>query len=119
MNAKTLILISVFLGGAAQICLKQGLNEVQKRENKSVLGLPFLVLSQPFVWAWGFSFVIATALWLVGLQKVDLSYAYPLVSLGYILVAVLARLFLKERIDRNRWAAIMLLGIGVILIAGS
>jgi drug/metabolite transporter (DMT)-like permease len=65
------------------------------------------------------TFVVATASWLVGLQRVDLSYAYPLVSLGYVLVAVLAIVFFHERIDYTRWTAIAVLSVGVILIASS
>ena len=118
MNAKTFILVSVLLSGIAQVFLKQGMNEVQKQK-KHFSNLVLLVPRQPFVWAWGLSFVVATALWLIGLEKVDLSYAYPLVSLGYVLVAILAMIFFKERIGPRRWAAILLLSIGVVLIAGS
>jgi multidrug transporter EmrE-like cation transporter len=53
------------------------------------------------------------------LQKLDLSYAYPLVSIGYVLVCVLSAVFFHERVDRNRWLAILVIGSGVILIAGS
>ena len=119
MNPKTLILISVILSGVAQVCLKKGMIQVGKRANGGLLRLGFSVLREPFVWIWGLAFVIATGLWLVGLQRVDLSYAYPMVSLGYVLVAFLAILFFHERIDKARWAAIAVVCIGVVLIAGS
>lgn len=119
MNAKLLILISVLLSGIAQVCLKEGLNQARARKASNLLGLAWSVARQPFVWIWGFSFVVATALWLVGLQHVDLSYAYPMVSLGYVLVAVLAMVFFKEHISRSRWAAILVISAGVILIASS
>jgi drug/metabolite transporter (DMT)-like permease len=63
--------------------------------------------------------VLATALWLLGLQKLELSYAYPLVAFGYILVNVLSALFFHEAVDRNRWMAVAVIGLGVMLIAGS
>ncbi|HEX7962932.1 MAG TPA: EamA family transporter [Terriglobales bacterium] len=119
MTSKSLILISVVLSGLAQVSLKKGMNHVQQRNGSGVWSLIWAVLRERFVWLWGFSFIIATSLWLVGLQKVDLSYAYPLVSLGYVLVSVLAIKFFNEKIDSNRWTAILVICAGVMAIAGS
>ena len=63
--------------------------------------------------------MVATSVWLIGLQRVDLSYAYPMVSLGYVLVSLLAMAFFKEQVQRDRWIAILVICAGVILIAGS
>jgi drug/metabolite transporter (DMT)-like permease len=119
MNPKILILVSVVLSGVAQVSLKKGLMHVQQRNPNGVIRLGLSVLSEVFVWTWGFLFVIATSLWLIGLQRVDLSYAYPLVSLGYVLVSVLAIKLFNEKIDLTRWTAILVICAGVILIAGS
>jgi drug/metabolite transporter (DMT)-like permease len=77
------------------------------------------VAGQPFVWMWGICFVAATGLWLLGLNNLDLSYAYPLVSFGYVLVNLLSALLFNERVDRHRWAAVVVICVGVALIAGS
>src|SRR5438874_8540878 len=119
MGAKILILISVVLSGLAQVFLKKGMNHVQQRSSSRIWNLALAVLSEGFVWLWGLSFVIATSFWLIGLQKVDLSYAYPLVSLGYVLVSVLAVKFFNEKIDGSRWTAILIICGGVIAIASS
>jgi len=119
MSPKILILVSVVLSGVAQVSLKKGLIHVQHRNPNGLMRLGLSVLSELFVWMWGFLFVIATSLWLIGLQRVDLSYAYPLVSLGYVLVSVLAIKFFNEKIDLTRWTAIFVICLGVILIAGS
>ena len=119
MSPRTLILISVLLSGIAQVCLKQGMNRVQRRSHSGWLGVFVSVLRESFVWCWGLCFVVATSLWLIGLQRVDLSYAYPMVSLGYVLVSVLAMTFFKEQVQRDRWIAILVICAGVILIAGS
>ena len=58
-------------------------------------------------------------LWLGGLQKLDLSYAYPLVSVGYVLVTLLSAVVVHERVDGRRWLAVGVISLGVILIAGS
>jgi undecaprenyl phosphate-alpha-L-ara4N flippase subunit ArnE len=121
MNAKFMIWASVSLSALAQICLKHGLTQVQKRRasHSGLSSVVVGVVGQSFVWLWGLCFVVATGLWLLGLQRLDLSYAYPLVSFGYVLVSILSALFFKEHVDRNRWAAIAVLSVGVMLIAGS
>jgi undecaprenyl phosphate-alpha-L-ara4N flippase subunit ArnE len=121
MNPKLMIWSSVALSALAQICLKHGLTKAQERVSAGA-GIPGLILSvasQTFIWLWALCFALATTLWLLGLQRLDLSYAYPLVSFGYVLVSMLSALLFHERVDANRWAAIAVLSIGVFLIAGS
>ena len=119
MGPKILILVSVVLSGLAQVFLKKGMIHVQQKDRDSIWKLVTAVFTERFVWLWGFSFVIATSLWLVGLQKVDLSYAYPLVSLGYVLVSVLAVRYFGEKINGIRWTAILIICAGVMAIASS
>jgi drug/metabolite transporter (DMT)-like permease len=121
MNAKLMIWASVALSALAQMFLKQGLGNLQRAigTNRSVVSLGLGVIRQGFVWLWCVSFLAATILWLLGLQKLELSYAYPLVAGGYVLVSILSALFFHERVDRNRWAAVAVISLGVMLIAGS
>jgi drug/metabolite transporter (DMT)-like permease len=120
MSPKLMIWISVTLSAIAQIFLKQGLSKLQKNRTSGGIGSMILgVARQPYVWLWGICFVLATALWLLGLQKLDLSYAYPLVAFGYVLVNIMSALFFRESVNRNRWMAVAVIGLGVMLIAGS
>ncbi len=122
MNPKPLIWCSVFASGVAQIFLKQGMLNVQRNRDAapgSLFRLALGALREGYVWLWGVTFVAATGLWLLGLQRVDLSYAYPLVSFSYVLVSILASLFLHERVGRDRWLAIVVICLGVMLIAGT
>ena len=121
MSPKLMIWTSVVLSALAQIFLKYGLTLAQKNRagRRGLLELLLGVIRQSFVWMWGLCFVLATALWLLGLQKLELSYAYPLVSFGYVLVSILSALFFHERVDGNRCVAIAVISIGVMLIAGS
>ena len=121
MSPKLMIWASVALSALAQIFLKQGLSKLQRAlgTERSVLSLASGVVRQSFIWLWGVSFVAATALWLLGLQKLELSYAYPLVAAGYVLVNILSVLFFHERVDRNRWVSVAMISLGVMLIAGS
>ena len=49
--------------------------------------------------------------WLMVLTKIDLSLAYPLLSLNYIFILLGAKFLFKEAIPIHRW-----LGVGVILL---
>jgi drug/metabolite transporter (DMT)-like permease len=121
MSPKLMIWISVTLSAVAQIFLKQGLSGFQRsRSGHGGMGSLVLgVVRQTYVWLWGICFVLATALWLLGLQKLDLSYAYPLVAFGYVLVNIMSAFFFHESVNRNRWIAVAVIGLGVMLIAGS
>lgn len=122
MSPKTMVWLSVLLSAVAQVFLKHGLNRVTLRnrgQRPQPAALLVGVLSEGWVWLWGCSFVIATALWLLGVQRLDLSYAFPLLSIGYILVNLLSVWFFRERVDGMRWVAVAIISVGVILIAGS
>ena len=121
MSPKLMIWLSVILSAVAQIFLKQGLSRIQKQRAHAAKVDPLVlaVIRQAYVWFWGVCFIIATVLWLLGLQKLELSYAYPLVAFGYVLVNVLSALCFSERVTLNRWIAVTVIGVGVMLIAGS
>ncbi len=121
MSPKSMIWLSVTLSAVAQIFLKQGLARVVKRraERDAAPSLVVDVIQQAYVWLWALCFVLATVLWLLGLQKLDLSYAYPLVAFGYVLVNILSAVFFAERVTLNRWMAVAVIGVGVMLIAAS
>jgi drug/metabolite transporter (DMT)-like permease len=121
MTPKMMIWTSVVLSALAQIFLKRGLSSLQKKlgSRKGLFGLAFGIATQPFIWMWLLSFVAATGLWLLGLQKLELSYAYPLVSFGYVLVNLLSWMLFQEKVDRNRWTAVAVISLGVWMIAGS
>ena len=55
--------------------------------------------------------------WLVVLTKVDLSLAYPLLSINYIVILLGARFLFNEAIPIRRWigVAVILLGISILV----
>lgn len=65
------------------------------------------------------SYGISFLLWIKVLSKVELSYAYPMVSLGYVLVMIFSYFFFKENITPIRILGVAFIMIGVILVARS
>ena len=113
-----LILTGVLLNAAAQIVLKQGMRSIGifafTLDNLIPIGLrvgmnPFVLLGIGF---YGISVVV----WLMVLSRVDVSYAYPMLSVGYIVAALAGRLFFGEPVDLTRWAGIITICMGVWLI---
>lgn len=119
MNPKIMVWASVALSAVAQIFLKHGLNRVVVYGGRSPVALLRAASRQSSLWAWAGCFTLATALWLLALERLDLSYAYPLLSVGYILVNLLSMFFFRERVNGARWLAVGVISIGVVLIAGS
>lgn len=72
-------------------------------------------------WLWiGILFYLANFfLWIVLLSRVDLSIAFPMSSFTYIIVPVLAIIFLKEQVHLIRWAGIFFIIIGITLTSRS
>jgi uncharacterized membrane protein len=51
------------------------------------------------------------------LSWADLSYVLPVTSIGYVLSALVGKLFMHESITGWRWAGILLIVAGVMLVA--
>ncbi|HSV14728.1 MAG TPA: EamA family transporter [Tepidisphaeraceae bacterium] len=64
-----------------------------------------------------FSFIIEGLFWSAALYFLDVTVAHPIGSIVFVVVAVLARLFLHERISPRRWLGITLILAGTVLVA--
>ena len=118
MSPTAALWTSIVLGACAQVFLKRGVspkNVSPQKNGPPPSGLSLLLSG--WVLAWAACFVLATGLWLVGLSHMEISYAFPLLSLGYPIVAILSMMFLKERVTPARWIAILIITIGVAIIA--
>jgi drug/metabolite transporter (DMT)-like permease len=116
MSPIVMLWSSILLGGVAQILLKCGVSTAQKlKGNKR--GWWLGLLTSGWIWAWALCFAVATVLWLLAVSQLSISYAFPLLSAGYVLVAILSRIFLGETVSSKRWAAIAVICLGVVLIA--
>lgn len=115
-----LILGSVVLAAIAQLTLKYGMNQVGaigRSELGSPLATALRVFRQPAV-VGGFAlFGLSAVLWLVVLSRTSLSFAYPFAALTYVLILVFDRVVLGEPVTVLRWAGVLLIIGGLILIS--
>ena len=112
------LLTSIGLGGVAQIALKLSLRGRSAAAPKSAASWAALLRS-PWLWVYFVCFGVATGMWLLALSGLNLSYAFPLLSLSYPVVALLASLCLQEQVSSRRWLAIAVICCGVVLIVRS
>lgn len=75
------------------------------------------VVFSPFVFLGLCTFVISMASHLYVLSKVELSYAYPFLSLAYVVVAVYAYFIFQEDLNAMRVIGIAFICVGTIFIA--
>jgi multidrug transporter EmrE-like cation transporter len=121
MNLSTFgfILSGICLNAIAQLLLKAGTNAVGAihltAENWFATGVK-LATQLPIVGGLG-CYVLSVVVWIIGLSRVDVTVAYPMLSLGYILNALGAWYFLGEAVSLQRLLAIGIILIGVALIA--
>ena len=122
MFALTLVLACIFMGAFGQISLKKGMNEIGRINNLSELFNVknlFMIFTNTHIFVGIALYALAMVLWLGALSQLDVSYIYPLLSLGYVVTAIIAFIFIKENITLLRWVGIILVVIGSYLIIRS
>jgi drug/metabolite transporter (DMT)-like permease len=120
MSAGVLALwASIGIGAFAQIALKRAVSAGFGTPNPASIRWWLRLLRCGWLWLYFACFSLATALWLLALSSLNLSYAFPLLSASYVVVALLGRFWLKEIVSTRRWVAIAVICSGVILIARS
>ena len=115
-----LILLSVTCNALAQVLLKKGMLVLGPNLSEGdAFGKARRILFQPYVIAGLACFGGSLVTWLIVLSTVEVSAAYPLYGLGYIITAVAGRSLFDERLSAARWIGIALICVGVGLVAQS
>ena len=118
----TLILTGVGLNAAAQLLLKVAARPLAHFSDFDMQTLHHsvvsLVTSLPF-WAGMLCYGTSVCVWLAALSKAPVSTAYPMLSLGYIVVAVVSVLWLGETLSPAKVLGIALICAGVVLVSRS
>jgi multidrug transporter EmrE-like cation transporter len=111
-NPYLLLLMAIVVGVTGQLLLKLGMT---RRPGFRLIETAGLFRNWPVLAGFG-CYGISTLLYLQVLAKLELSLAYPTVSLGYVLVIILSRVFFKERVSLTRWVGVLIICVGVIFV---
>lgn len=116
-----LILMTDILESIAELFFKKGAaaTGIKNVGLHNFLYFTSKIVSAPSLWL-GFLFYSLNFLfWMVVLSRIDLSVASPVGSATYIIVPILAVLFLREKVTLLRWAGVFLILIGIFFISHS
>lgn len=115
------ILFTVATNAAAQLMLKYGMMQLGPLSFAGVNPLikVLQIVFSPWVFLGLCTFVISMVSHLFVLSKVELSFAYPFLSLAYVMVAVFAYFVFREDLNALRIAGIAFICVGTVLIAQS
>jgi multidrug transporter EmrE-like cation transporter len=121
-SALWLVFAAALFGAGGQLSLKIGMGQVGRIGANSLeqpLQLLLRVLTTPFVLGGLGLYVLGAALWLAVLSREQLSFAYPILAVGYAVTPTLAWLMLGESVNPVRWLGIGTICAGVLLTARS
>ena len=115
-----LILCSIFLSSIAQIVLKLGMSNasvLSAIQSDSVFITAKTIASNIHVIG-GLALYFASAVvWLLVLARVDVSFAYPFVGLGFVLTMLLAYFINGELLTTTKILGTLFIAIGVAIMA--
>lgn len=116
-----LILSGVLLNAAAQLLLKAGTNAVGRFEFSlaNLVPVGMKLAFEPHIAGGVACYVVSLVVWIMGLSRVDVSIAYPMLSIGYVLNAIAAWYLFGESLTAQKLVGIAFIVAGVFLVARS
>ena len=106
-----LLLMACLLTCAGQVAQKYAVESW--RESGAELGQK---LRSPWLWLALLCLGLGLLVWLLVLQRLEVGIAYPMLSLNFVLITLVARYLFKETIDLRHWLGVGLVIAGVILL---
>ena len=115
-----LIALSISTGVDGHTAIKLGVSQPQAAGNTSSLpSLVTLILGSPWVLLGLTLYGIGAVAWIAVLARLDLSLAYPLLALNFVLITLSAQLFLGETVPIMRWVGMLVICAGIVIVARS
>jgi len=116
-----LIAAGVLLNTFAQLLLKAGTNSIGRFEFalSRALEIGLKLAFNPYILGGLACYAVSLVVWLMALSRVEVSVAYPMLSVGFALNAVLAWWLLGEPVTLQRIAGIAVIIVGVTIVARS
>lgn len=120
-TALAIALTSVLLNAAAQLFLKAGTNIVGTVSfgDANTVNTLMQIARVPWFWAGFACYGISLFTWIATLSRLPVSVAYPLVSIGYVINAILAWWLFGESLTMQKVVGIGFIIIGVILVSNT
>lgn len=124
LTSVALILFNVTLAAVGQIVLKFGTTKLGAMQSgqspiMAAVGSVKAMFTNPYIFAGMMIYAFSAITWIIILRRVPLSFAYPMISLSYVLVVLLTAIVpppVRERIPTLAIPGLLLICLGVSLI---
>lgn len=113
------IVTSICLGAIGQVLLKVAARRVGALSIGSgpLVAAVLRLALDPYVWMGVVLFVVSMVMWIKALTTTSLASAYPMVAGGYVVVLLIAALFLGEKITGGVALGCGIICLGVLVLA--
>ncbi len=117
----SLILLTDAMSSAAQLFMKKGVTAADTNILNPASVVHFLTvnIASPLMWLGIIIFTATFFIWIIVLTRVDLSVASPMASNDYVMIPILAMVFLKEIVSPLRWFGIFCIIAGIYCVSRS
>ena len=117
----SLLMLGVVLNASAQLLLKAGTNAVGHFDftAQNVVPVGIKLAFEPHILGGVGCYVVSLVVWIMGLSRVDVSVAYPMLSIGYVLNALAAWYLFGESLTAQKLIGIGFIIVGVFLVTRS
>ena len=118
INNFILILFGVLLNTIAQLCLKKGMQIIGnvQLDIGYIITIIHRVAGNIYVISGMICYIISFGVWLIVLSKVDVSLAYPLLSIGYVVTAIIGYYYFGESLSVYKICGIGIIFLGTIFL---
>jgi multidrug transporter EmrE-like cation transporter len=115
----TLIVFGVLLNAVAQLALKGSVKDTGVIELSLAQAGPVALrlAAEPWLWVGLTCYGVSVIVWILALSRVDVSIAYPMLSIGYIVNALAAWALFGEALTVSRAVGIAVIILGVFILA--
>lgn len=108
---------SIVLLSAGQIAQKIAARQIF--DNDTPRSLLARALFSQALWVAAACLMVGTLSWLLTLSQIEVSKAYPILGLNFVLTTIIAKVFLAERVNSWRWLGIAMIILGAAMMAKS
>lgn len=117
-----IIVLSVFFSSSSQLLLKKGAESLiipGDFSTNNVVRLILDMVTNIYLVSGVIFQVVALLVWIYVLKKVDVSYAYPFISIGFVFVVAMGNLIYNEPINATKLIGCLIICLGVFTLSKS
>jgi len=115
------IVITVILNAASQLLIKAGMTQLGQAEfsTSRIANLLLAAIFNPFIIFGLVVMTVSMGTHMMSLSRFDVSFAFPFLSVAYVIVAAWGYFFFGEQVNLTRVVGIATIILGTVILARS